>query len=68
MDLQEILQQLNRERERIERTIAAIEELAAGELAPVRKRRGRKSMGVEERRQVSARMRKYWANRRKGKS
>ena len=68
MDLGEAIRQLALEKERIERAIAELEELkktggaAGGGL--VKKRRGRKSMGLEERRQVSKRMSKYWANRR----
>jgi hypothetical protein len=32
------------------------------------KRRGRKSMNLQERAEVSERMKKYWANRRKHKT
>jgi hypothetical protein len=54
------------------RAISALEALEQGatvnpvELA--RSRRGRKSMNSEERREVSLRMKKYWASRRVGVS
>ena len=60
------IEELRREKQRLERVIASLEELkgpAAGTAAPVRSRRGRKSMSPEERREVSARMKKYWAGR-----
>ncbi len=68
MDLYNIIQQLYEERERIEQVIRSLEELLAEEAAQVEaapKRRGRKSMSQEERREVSKRMRKYWEARRK---
>jgi hypothetical protein len=52
---------LLRERLRlVEEAIAALE----GHRPKVRSTRGRKGMGAEERLEVSARMRKYWDNRR----
>jgi hypothetical protein len=67
MDLHPILQFLYEEKERVEKAIAALEHLQAkssdGAVTP--KRAGRKSMGEEERRKVSARMKKYWTERRK---
>jgi hypothetical protein len=72
MDLYKAIQDLYAEKEKLERVIASLEELqrTAGTLPvpppkPV-KRRGRKSMSSEERQEVSERMRKYWAGRRKG--
>jgi hypothetical protein len=59
------LRELYLQREKLERAIEQLERLAAGssaELAP--KRRGRKSMGADERKIVSARMKSYWAARR----
>jgi hypothetical protein len=68
MNLQTILEELYLERERLGRTIAALEELASPESPQVHDRRGRKSMGAAERLEVSERMKKYWANRRKGRT
>ena len=69
MNLKKAIQDLYAEREIIERAITAIEEwqrIAA--MIPIlpsgRSRRGRKSMGAEERQEVSERMKKYWASRR----
>jgi hypothetical protein len=72
MDLYKALQDLYAEKEKLERAIASLEELQrAGGLTglpPIGKRRGRKSMDPKEREEVSRRMRKYWAARRKQKS
>jgi len=71
MDLYKAIQDLYAEKEKLERVIASLEELqrTAGALPPPLakpvKRRGRKSMSSEERQEVSERMRKYWAGRRK---
>ncbi len=70
MDLYKAIQDLYAEKEKLERVIASLEELqrTAGSLpaAPVSgKRRGRKSMSAKEREEVSERMKRYWANRRK---
>lgn len=73
MDLYKTIQDLYAEKDKMERVIASLEEMqrAAGREIPPKlqtgKRRGRKSMGEEERREVSARMKKYWASRRKAK-
>jgi hypothetical protein len=73
MDLYKAIQDLYAEKEKLERVIASLEELqlAAGGGIPPKlksgKPRGRKSMSPEERQEVSARMKKYWASRRKGK-
>jgi hypothetical protein len=70
MDLFKLIQELNAEKERLERVIASLEDLqrAAGlDIPPAPqggKRRGRSAMGPEEKQQVSARMKKYWASRR----
>ena len=68
MDLHKTIQDLYAEKEKLERVIASLEELQrAAEANPLmasRKRRGRKSMGAEERQDVSERMKKYWAKRR----
>ena len=65
MNLTTIIAELRREKERLDRVIASLEGLQTGATMPVR-RRGRKSMSAEERREVSARMTKYWASRRAG--
>ncbi len=73
MDLYKAIQDLYAEKEKLERVIASLEDLqrAAGGGVPAMpktgKRRGRKSMSADERQEVSARMKKYWASRRKGK-
>lgn len=72
MDLYKAIRDLYAEKERLERVIASLEELqrSASEMPttlPGRKRRGRKSMDPAERQEVSARMKKYWADRRDGK-
>ncbi len=69
MDLYKAIQELYAEKEKLERVIASLEELqrtAAGVPAIPKpgKRRGRKSMTAKERREVSERMKKYWASRR----
>ena len=71
MDLYKAIQELYAEKEKLERVIASLEELqrtAGAAPLPTAKparRRGRKSMNSEERQEVSERMRKYWAQRRK---
>ena len=69
MDLYKAIQELYAEKEKLERVIASLEELqrTAGSLpvAPSGKRRGRKSMSAKERQEVSERMKRYWAGRRK---
>jgi len=72
MDLYELIGQLRLRKERIDRAITAFENLQktdGGSIeGVVKNRRGRKSMGLEERRQVAERMKKYWASRRKRRS
>jgi hypothetical protein len=71
MNLDKAIQYLYAQKEELERVIAALEELQrsgtpGAAVAPSAvKRRGRKSMGSVEREEVSKRMRKYWASRRK---
>jgi hypothetical protein len=66
MDLTEIIRNLYSEKTKVENSIAALEALDPTHKAGARSpsRRGRKSMGDEERQQVSERMKKYWASRR----
>ena len=71
MDLNKTIQDLYAEKEKLERVIASLEELQRAAAANSHvmgrsKRRGRKSMGSEERQEVSERMKKYWAERRVG--
>ena len=74
MDLYKAIQDLYAEKEKLERVIASLEDLqlaAGGGIPPSPKsgkRRGRKSMSADEREEVSARMKKYWATRRKNKN
>jgi len=65
MNLTEIIRSLYAEKARVEHSIAALESLDPSQAGsrPAR-RRGRKSMGEEERQQVSQRMKRYWASRR----
>jgi hypothetical protein len=66
MDLATMIEKLQRERAKLDEIITSLKQLQqSGAVAEkVAKRRGRKSMGPEERKQVSARMKKYWASRR----
>ena len=71
MDVRQTLEQLYAEKKRIETVIASLEALLIDqdEIGPAtakRETRGRKSMSLEERRKVSERMKKYWAERRTG--
>jgi hypothetical protein len=70
MDLYKAIQDLYAEKEKLERVIASLEELQrnAGSVPVLPKgmqRRGRKSMNAAERQEVSERMKRYWAGRRK---
>ena len=67
MDLAKTIEDLRGEKEKLERVIASLEVLegAMNGIAPQKGRLGRKSMSPEERREVSARMERYWADRRK---
>ena len=64
MDIDVLLADLRKELERVGVTILALEEMRAGGLAKPRGKRGRKSMGAEERMAVSARIKRYWGIRR----
>ena len=66
MDLQKTIDFLRGEIRRLERVVASLEEIRDGvTAAAVEKRRGRKTMSLEERLEASERMRRYWAGRRK---
>jgi hypothetical protein len=72
MDLQPTIRTLQLELDRVKKVIAQLEQLqnahgnGSGD-SHHRSKRGRKSMESEERRQVSERMKKYWASRRKAR-
>ena len=67
MDLYAILRELHIEKRRLDRIIRELEnrqERISPDPTRPPGRRGRKSMGAEERRKVSERMKNYWAKRR----
>jgi len=59
MDFWKALEELHAERERLSKMIASLEAVSGTGT------RGRKSMSASERKQVSERMKQYWASRRK---
>ena len=65
MDLIKTIEELRREKLKLEQVIASLEKLqTTGAVAvPEEKRRGRRSMSLKERQEVSARMKRYWENR-----
>lgn len=66
MDLNQVIQELLRERNRLDALIRAIESgLDPSASRKPGKRRGRKSMPAEERAKVAERMRKYWEEKKK---
>jgi hypothetical protein len=69
MDIYRIIQDLVEERNRVDRIIASLEEMAGSGKTSTsgtgRNHRGRKSMDAKGRKEVSERMKRYWANRRK---
>ena len=69
MDLSHLIKQLYAERDRVSGVIATLETMQqtgshSPDSARISKRRGRKSMGKDERQTVSERMKKYWETRR----
>jgi hypothetical protein len=67
MDLQKLIDELHFQKTRLDHAIAELEQLQADrggsrDVVPL-KRRGRKSMGLKERKQVSERMKTYWATK-----
>lgn len=70
MDLNGTIRDLRAEIEKIDAVIAELEALNRSDtrLIESRSTRGRKSMGEAERREVSARMKRYWETRRNTKS
>lgn len=65
-DLYNIIRELVNERNKLDRIIESLEQMIlSGETSePILKRRGRKSMDPVARKQVSERMKRYWAKRR----
>ena len=69
MDFYAAIRELVEEKKRLDRLIAALEAVKNGDAQDtlngvIGSRRGRKAMGEQERREVSERMKRYWANRR----
>lgn len=68
MDLYKTIRTLHEERKRLDKLIESLEQLQSSEegigRARIVGRRGRKGMSADERREVSERMKRYWANRR----
>ena len=67
MDLNRMIVDLRAELRRVETAIAQLEVLNNGNTPPLPKQRGRKSMGAEERHEVSERMKRYWASQRRSR-
>ncbi len=69
MDLYRTIRTLHEERKRLEKLIESLENLKTSADGRVERnppnRRGRKGMSADERKNVSERMKKYWADRRK---
>jgi hypothetical protein len=71
MDLHKAIQDLLEEKGRLDRAIQSLESLLLqgkkeiADLSCLKNRRGRTSMGEQERKMVSERMKRYWDSRRK---
>jgi len=65
MDLNKAIRELHAELTKLNQLIAALEQFESTGTLPVPTQRGRKSMGEQERQEVSERMKRYWASRRK---
>src|SRR4051812_14616593 len=66
MNIDQHIKALVKERDELTKIIDALQQArdSGGQQPPrIPGRRGRKNMGEEERREVSARMRRYWADR-----
>lgn len=72
MDLDKVITKLQAERAKLDNIITSLEQLKrSGADVPkevIKKRRGRKFMNEEDRQEVSERMKRYWAARRKQKA
>ena len=62
MDAPTLLKELRRELDRVNKLLAELEEYRKRMKHPIR--RGRKSMGPEERAEVAIRIKEYWTQRR----
>jgi len=68
MDLHRIIDELYKERQRLEKIISTLEELNTKEaVVSIVKRRGRKFMAPADRKAVSQRMKRYWEARKQQK-
>ena len=68
MGFEDLIKRLQKECSTLDEIIASLEAMRSSSMearAAAKKRRGRKSMGIEERRVVAERMKKYWATKRK---
>jgi hypothetical protein len=63
MNVHQVLRLLYAEKEKLDRVLASLEELQA--ISSHTRRPGRKYMSKEERRKVSARMKRIWAKHKK---
>ena len=72
MDLDKVIAKLQGERAKLDEIITSLEQLqrSGGDVPKevIKKRRGRKFMNEADRLEVSERMKRYWAARRKKKS
>ena len=65
MKVNKLITELNFAIEKLKRMVGRLEKLHGIPETDTPSRSGRKSMGDEERQQVSARMKKYWADRKR---
>jgi hypothetical protein len=70
MNIAEVIRHLKEEKKRLDKSIAALEAIWEVQHpgSPLPGRRGRKAMPEHERREVSRRMKEYWANWRRQKA
>ncbi len=66
MDIEVAIKNLRLELQKINQAIATMESLSGN--MPEGRKRGRKSMGADERVEVSKRMKKYWASKREART
>ena len=65
MDLNKTIVELRAQRDKIDAVIKQLEAMSDGSPVRTRSTRGRKFIGAAERREISERMKRYWAGRRK---